>query len=92
MLFSSCSNWGLLSSCGAQASHCGDFSCCRAQALGHVGFSRCSSQASKHRLNSRGTQAQLPHGMWDLPIPGMEPMFAALAGGFFTTEPQGKPS
>ena len=28
---------GLLSGCGAQASHCGGFSCSRAQALGHVG-------------------------------------------------------
>ena len=92
MLFSSCSNWELLSSCGAQASHCGDFSCCRAQALGHVGFSSCGSQALKHRLNSRGAQVQLLHGMWDLPRPGMEPVSAALAGGFFTTEPPGKPS
>ena len=25
--FSSCSKWGLLSSCSAQASHCGSFSC-----------------------------------------------------------------
>ena len=32
--FSSCSEQGLLSSCGAQASHCGGFSSCRAQALG----------------------------------------------------------
>ena len=29
--------------------------------------------------------------MWDLPGPGIEPMFPALAGGFFTTEPPGKP-
>ena len=92
MLLSSCSNWWLLSSCGAQASHCGDFSCCRAQALGHVGFSSCGSQASKQRLNSRGAQAQLLHGTWDLPRPGMESVSAALAGGFFTTEPPGKPS
>ena len=35
--FSSCSKQGLLSSCGARASHCGGFSCCGAQALGHVG-------------------------------------------------------
>ena len=28
---------GLLSSCGAQALHCGGFSCCRAQALEHSG-------------------------------------------------------
>ena len=31
--FSSCGEWGLLSSWGVQASHCGGFSCCRAQAL-----------------------------------------------------------
>ena len=28
------SEWGLLSSCSAQASHCSGFSCCGAQALG----------------------------------------------------------
>ena len=28
----------------------------------------------------------------DLPNPGMEPMPPVLAGGFFTTEPPGKPS
>ena len=28
--------------------------------------------------------------MWDLPNPGIEPVFPALAGGFFTTEPPGK--
>ena len=27
----------------------------------------------------------------DLPNPGIEPMSPALAGGFFTTEPPGKP-
>ena len=27
----------------------------------------------------------------DLPNPGIEPMLPALAGGFFTTEPPGKP-
>ena len=32
--FSSCSEWGLLSSCGTRASHCGGFSCCGAQAPG----------------------------------------------------------
>ena len=30
-------------------------------------------------------------GMWDLPRPEIKPMFPALAGGFFTTEPPGKP-
>ena len=29
--------------------------------------------------------------MWDLPGPGLEPVSPALAGGFLTTVPQGKP-
>ena len=45
-LISSWGELGLLSSCGAQASHCNGFSRCRAWALKHIGFS------------GRGTQAQ----------------------------------
>ena len=30
-------------------------------------------------------------GMWDLPGPGLEPVTPALAGGFLTTAPPGKP-
>ena len=33
-VFSSCGEWGVLSTCSAQSSHCGDVSCFRAQALG----------------------------------------------------------
>ena len=29
--------------------------------------------------------------MWDLPGPGLEPLSPALAGGFLTTVPPGKP-
>ena len=29
--------------------------------------------------------------MWDLPRPGLEPVFSAMAGGFLTTAPPGKP-
>ena len=29
--------------------------------------------------------------MWDLPGPGLEPVPPALAGGFLTTAPPGKP-
>ena len=35
--------------------------------------------------------ASLPHGMWDLPRPGMEPVSPALASGLFTTETPGEP-
>ena len=83
--------------CGAQASHCGGFSCCRAQALGALasvvvarGLSSCGLRALKHRLSSCGARAQLLHGMWDLPGPGVEPVAPALAGGFLTTAPPGK--
>ena len=72
--FSSCSEQGLLSSCGVQASCCSGFSCCGAQPLGYVGFSNCC-----------GAQASLPCGMWDPPGPGIEPVFHALQGRFLTT-------
>ena len=55
-----------------------------------AGFSSCGSRALERRLSSCGAQAQLLHGMWDLPRPGMEPVSPALAGGFLTTAPLGK--
>ena len=44
-----------------------------------------------HRLSNCGSRAQPLRGMWDLPRPGLEPMSPALAGGFSTTAPPGKP-
>ena len=44
-----------------------------------------------HELSSCGTWAQLLHGMWDLPRPGLDPVSPASAGGFLTTVPPGKP-
>ena len=43
--FLSCGELGLLSSCGAWASHCSDFSCWRAQSLGGEGLSSCDTWA-----------------------------------------------
>ena len=43
------------------------------------------------RLSSCGSRAQLLRGMWDLPRPGLKPVSPALAGGFSTTAPPGKP-
>ena len=43
------------------------------------------------RLSSCGSRAQLLCGMWDLPRPGLEPVSSALAGGFLTTAPPGRP-
>ena len=84
--------------CGARASHCGGFSCYGARALGPRasvvvarGLSSCGSWALEHRLSSCGSRALLLRGMWDLPGPGLEPMSPALAGGFSTTAPPGKP-
>ena len=55
-----------------------------------------ASLVAEHRLQTRrlsscGLRAQLLRGMWDLPGPGLEPVSPALAGGFLTTAPPGKP-
>ena len=77
--------------CSAWTSHCSGFFCRRAWPLGHEGFSSWAcgfsswcSWALEHRLRSCG-------GFWNLPRPGMESVSPALAGGFFATEPPGKP-
>ena len=55
-----------------------------------------ASLVAEHRLQTRrlsgcGSRAQLLRGMWDPPGPGLEPVSPALAGGFSTTAPPGKP-
>ena len=50
--FSSCSKWGLLSSCAEQASHCSGLSFHRAWGPEHAGFRSCSAG-----LSSCGTWA-----------------------------------
>ena len=56
------------SSCRTRASHCGGFFCCRVLDLGYRGFSSC------------GVRALLPCGRWNLPRPGIKPVFPALDG------------
>ena len=55
-----------------------------------------ASLVAEHRLQTRrlsncGQWAQLLRCMWDPPRPGLEPVSPALAGGFSTTAPPGKP-
>ena len=55
-----------------------------------------ASLIAEHRLQTRrlsncGSRAQLLCSMWDLPQPGLEPVFPALAGRLSTTAPPGKP-
>ena len=59
-VFSSCEEWGLLSTCSAQSSHCGGFSCFGAQALGTWaavivghGLSSCDFLALGHTAFSK---------------------------------------
>ena len=42
------------------------------------------------QLSSRGTWAQLLHGLWDLPGLGIELVSPTLSGRFLTTKPPGK--
>ena len=79
------------------ASPCTDFSVAKrglwgmqASAAVAQGLGTFSSLSLGPGLSSCGTRAQLLWSVWDLPGPGMELMFPALAGGFFTTEPLGK--
>ena len=62
----------------------------------HGPLTIAASLVAEHRLQTRrlsncGTRAQLLRGMWDLPRPGLEPVSPALADGFLTTAPPGKP-
>ena len=89
-LFCSCREQGRVSSRRALASHCGDVTCWGPQALGLPGFPRCcGSWVRVHRFDCRDTWAQLPHGMWDLPGPGMEPTSLVSAGGYLSLSHQG---
>ena len=54
-------------------------------------LSSCDSPALEHRIITCGLQAQLFSGMWEFPGSGIKPVCPTLAGGFFTSEPQGKP-
>ena len=55
-----------------------------------------ASPVAEHRLQTRrlsncGSRAQLLHGMWDPPRPGLKPASPASAGRLSTTAPPGKP-
>ena len=87
----------ILFTLAALSLHCGKqtFSSCSRQGLPLfwlTGFSlrwlRAQGGAS---ISSCGTLASLLLGMWTLPRPGIEPVTPALAGGYLTTEPPGKP-
>ena len=74
--------WLLVSECGLQGTQA-------------AVAAACGSVAAAPGLQSPGSvvsRVLLLHGRWDLPLPGIQPVSSALAGGFFTTEPPGKPS
>ena len=65
--------------CGVRASHCGGFSCCGAQAL------QCTGSV----VVAHGLSCSVACGIFL--DQGSNPVSPALAGGFLTTEPSGKP-
>ena len=93
-LFSRWVEQGLLSSCGARASHCRGLSCCRARVsvVAAWRLGSCGAQALEHRLNSYGAQTLLLSGMWDLPASGVEPLSPALQADSLPLSHQGSPS
>ena len=82
---------GLPSSCGKQASHRSGFCHCRAGALELEGFSGCGSQALELRLTvgALGLGCLVTRGIFYRP--GIKLVSPALAGGFFSHQPPGKP-
>ena len=76
--FSSCSKWGPL------------FIAVRGPLI-IVASLVAGHRLQMRRLSNCGSRAQLLHGMWDLPRPGLEPVSPALAGRLSTTVPPGKP-
>ena len=81
--FSSCAEWGLLSSCNAWLLIEG-FSCCEAQAPGAR-----PSVVSVNGFSAFGSQAQSLRDVRNLPAPGIKPQLLALVGGFLSV-PSGK--
>ena len=63
----------------------------QASAAAEHELSSCCSRSQSLGSVARGARAQLPHGMWDLPVPEIKPMSPALAGGFLTTVLSGMP-
>ena len=62
----------------------------------HGPLTIAASLVAEHRLQMRrlsncGSRAYSLRGIWDPPRPGLEPVSPALAGGFSTTAPPGKP-
>ena len=76
--FSGCSEWGLVSSFSAQASHGGGFSHCRAWVLGHAGSVVVVCGLNCFMVS--GIFSDLESNLYLLP----------LSGRFFITEPPGK--
>ena len=58
--------------------------------VGKHGLRVCKRQHLQ-LTGSRAQALELSYAMWDLSRSGIEPVSPVLAGGFFTTQPPGKP-
>ena len=57
-------------------------------AVGHRLRVELASLPAEHGFSSCGSWVYLPHSLWDLPGPGIEPAAPPLAVGFLTTRPR----
>ena len=80
-VFSSCSEWALPSSCGAQASDCSGFSCCRPQALGAQ-----ASAVVAHSLMSCGSGALEHMGFSSCSVEALECRLSSCGSQALTLE------
>ena len=84
-LFSRCGGQGLLSSCNAQASHCGGFSCCGAQSLACMGS---GLPPPGSRAVAHGLSCPTAHGAF--PDHGLNPCLLHWRVGSVPPSPQGR--
>ena len=81
----------VVASGGHSSSRCGGHSSSRCAGLSLSRPLVAEHRLQTPRLSNCGSRAELLHGMWDLPRPGLEPVSPTLAGRFSTTAPPGKP-
>ena len=78
--------------CARAFSSCGKWGPLFIMVCGPLTIVVAEHRLQRRRLSNCGSRAQLLHGTWDLPRPGLEPVSPALAGRFSTTAPPGKPT
>ena len=64
----------------------------QASVVAACGLNACSSRTSRAQAQQLWHMGLVVLSMWDIPGSGIKPVSPALAGGFLTTDPSGRPT